>query len=203
MPTNSESGAESLGESAADPVYTYRPSLLGAPFEFRLAPDAFEWRKGSRTGRAPYGTIRRIRLSFRPATMQRHRFVAEVWPANGPRVDIVSTSWRTMMEQERLDAAYNAFVIELNRRVAASGGTPLLQTGSPPLLYWPGVAVLVAASLGFAVLIVRALQVQAWGGAAVVAGFLVLFMWQAGGFFRRNRPGTYRADALPAAVLPG
>jgi hypothetical protein len=106
------------------------------------------------------------------------------------------------MEQERLDAAYNAFVIELNRRVGAAGGTPLLQTGSPALLYWPGLVVFLGVSLALAALIVRAFQVQAWSGAAFVAAFLVLFLWQAGSFFRRNRPGIYRADAVPAEVLP-
>jgi hypothetical protein len=107
------------------------------------------------------------------------------------------------MEQERLDAAYTAFLTELNRRVGAAGGAPLLQTGSPALLYWPGVVILVGVLLALAALIARALQSQAWSGAAFVAAFLVLFLWQAGGFFRRNRPGTYRADAVPTQVLPG
>jgi hypothetical protein len=28
-------------------------------------------------------------------------------------------------------------------------------------------------------------------------------MWQIGGFFWRNRPGRYRPDTLPAALMPG
>ena len=198
MPTSRAGAAED-----GDPVYAYKPSLLGAPFEFRLAADALEWRKGRNAGRTPYNRVRRIRLSFRPATMQNHRFLAEIWPANGPKLQIASTSWRSMMEQERLDAAYTAFLTELNRRVGAAGGRPLLQTGSPALLYWPGVLLFIGVSLALAALIVRALQSQAWSGGAFVAAFLALFLWQAGSFFRRNRPGTYRADAVPAQVLPG
>jgi hypothetical protein len=199
MPTSPASATES---ASAGPVYAYKPSLVGAPFEFRLAADALEWQKGRHAGRTPYDRIRRIRLSFRPVTMQNHRFLAEIWHANGPRLQIASTSWRSIMEQERLDAAYNAFVIELNRRVGAAGGAPLLQTGSPALLYWPGLIIFLGASLALAGLIVRAFQVEAWSGAAFVAAFLALFLWQAGNFFRRNRPGTYRADAVPAEVLP-
>jgi hypothetical protein len=30
----------------------------------------------------------------------------------------------------------------------------------------------------------------------------VLFLWQSGNFFRRNRPGLYRPEALPAELLP-
>ena len=200
MPTD---GADAAEDADGDPVYVYKPSLVGAPLEFRLAPDAFEWRKGRHAGRTPYDGIRRIRLSFRPATMQNHRFLAEVWPADGPKLQIASTSWRSIMEQERLDAAYTAFLTELHRRVGAAGGAPLLQTGSPALLYWPGVVIFAGVLLALAGLIVRALQSQAWSGGAFVAAFLALFLWQAGGFFRRNRPGTYRADAVPAQVLPG
>src|SRR5882724_8645308 len=123
--------AQDTDATTGDPVYAYKPSLLGAPFEFQLAADALEWRKGRQAGRTAYDRIRRIRLSFRPATMQNYRFLAEIWPDNGPKLQIASTSWRSMMEQERLDAAYSAFVGELNRRVGAAGGTPLLQTGSP------------------------------------------------------------------------
>ena len=194
--------ADTIDSETSDPVYGYKPSLQGAPFEFRLAADALEWRRGRQAGRAPYGAIRRNRLSFRPVTMQNYRFLAEIWPASGSKLQIASTSWRSMMEQERLDAPYRAFITELSRRVGAAGGAALLQIGSPPLLYWPGLVLFAAASLAIAALAVRALQQQAWSGAAFVAAFLALFLWQAGGFFRRNRPRLYRADAVPADIMP-
>ena len=60
----------------------------------------------------------------------------------------------------------------------------------------------VGASLALAGLIVRALQVAAWSGSAFIAAFLGFFLWQAGNFFRRNRPQTFRPDAVPETVLP-
>src|SRR5215510_3964585 len=33
--------------ASAPPDYAYKPSLMGAPMEFRLAEDALEWRRGS------------------------------------------------------------------------------------------------------------------------------------------------------------
>ena len=42
----------------------------------------------------------------------------------------------------------------------------------------------------------------AWAGTAFVGAFLALSLWQLGGFFRRNRPGRYRADAPPGDLLP-
>ncbi len=76
------------------------------------------------------------------------------------------------------------------------------EQGSHPLLYWPGLIAFVGVALGLAVLIVRALQADAKGGAAFIGIFLLLFLWQGGNFFRRNRPGVYRPEALPAELMP-
>ena len=188
--------------NSAEISYAYKSSLVGAPLEFQLAPDALEWRKGGIAGRTPYGSVRRIRLSFRPMTMQNYRFVTEVWPESGPKLQIASTSWKSLVEHQRLDAEYRAFVSELSRRVGAAGGNTAFDTGSPAFLYWPGVLVFTGASFALAALAVRALQEQAWGGAAFIAAFFALFLYQAGNFFRRNRPGTYSPDAVPPLLLP-
>jgi hypothetical protein len=182
--------------------YSYKSSLMGAAFEFRLMPDAFEWVRGRSKGRVAYDGIRRIRLGFRPMTMQNHRFIAEIWPVNGPKLMIASTSWKSLVEHERFDGPYRTFVTELCRRIGAAGGQARFQTGSPVIFYWLGVAVFIGASLAMAALIVRALQADAWSGAAFVGAFFAFFLWQAGTFFRRNRPGTFEPDAIPRSVLP-
>jgi hypothetical protein len=189
-------------DPAADPVYIHKPSLMGAPWELRLRPEALEWRTGRHEGRIPYARVTRVRLSFRPVTMQTRRFLAEVWSAGGPRLSIASTSWRSMVEQAAQDQAYGAFMRELHRRIAAAGAAPAFDRGSPALLYWPGLAVFVGVVAGFAVLIGQALDIGAYGGAAVVGAFFALFAWQGGTYFRRNRPGRYRPDALPADLVP-
>jgi len=185
-----------------DLLYAYKPALLGAPHEFRLSQDALGWRSGGRALRIPYDRIRRLRLSFRPVTLQSYRFLAEIWPTSGPKMQIASTSWRSLVEHERLDRAYAAFVTELGRRVAAAGAAASFETGTSPVLYWPGLSLFVVVALALAALVVRALQSAETTGAALVAVFLAVFLWQVGGFFRRNRPGTYRPEAVPAEVLP-
>ena len=195
-----QSGQTSAGD---DPVYVYKPSLMGAPWELRLRPDALAWQVGRHEGRIPYARIRRVRLSFRPVTMQTRRFITEIWPVDGPRLTIASTSWRSLVEQGAQDDAYGAFVKELHRRIAASGAQAAFEAGSPPLLYWPGLAIFAVGALGLAALTVRALSAEAYAGAAFVAAFLGLFLWQSGNYFWRNRPGTYRPDALPNELVPG
>jgi hypothetical protein len=196
----SDAHAERAGD---DPAYSYKPSLVGAGFEFRLRPDALEWRKGRYEGRTPYARIARVRLSFRPMTMQMRRFVAEIWPMDGPKLMIASTSARGLVEQTVQDDAYGAFVRELHRRMAAAGAQASFETGMSPVLYWPGLVLLAVAGVAFAVLTVRALEIAAYGAAALIGGFLALSLWQSGVYFRRNRPGRYRPEALPGYLVPG
>ena len=35
-----------------------------------------------------------------------------------------------------------------------------------------------------------------------IGAFLALFLWQAGNYFRRNRPGRYTPQALPPELMP-
>jgi hypothetical protein len=188
--------------SDGDPVYVYKPSLLGAPWKFRLRPDALEWQAGRHRGCIPYAGIARIRLSFRPLTMQTRRFVTEIWWPGGPRLTIASSSWRSPVEQVAQDRDYGAFVRALNARVAAAGAQASFETGAPAVLYWPGLAVFIAVAVALTVLILRALAVEAFAGAALVAAFFALFIWQSGAYFRRNRPGHYRPESPPPELVP-
>lgn len=184
------------------PTYTHRPSLLGAPFTFRLTATGLAYEAGRRSGVVPFRDIRRIRLSFKPASMQSKRYVTEIWADGAPKLQVVSSTWKSMMEQLRQDKEYSAFLTALHGRLAAAGGATHYERGSPPLLYWPGVALFAAVALTLAALAVRGLQGGAMAGAAFVAAFLALFLWQGGNFFRLNKPGVYRPDALPKDLVP-
>ena len=191
-----------MSEPPVEVVYTFRPSLLGAPREFKLAADGLRWTAGSRSGRVPFRDVRRVRLSYRPVSMQAHRFVTEVWAEGAPKLEIVSSSWKSMVEQVRQDQPYADFVRELHRRVAAAAAPARFEQGRNPLFYWTGLAVFAAVALAIAALAVRALQAGAVAGALFILAFLALFLWQGGNFLRRNRPGTYRPDALPELLMP-
>jgi hypothetical protein len=188
--------------SSNDLGYVFKPSLLGSAWEFRLRPDVLEWQAGRMWGRVPYETITRVRLSYRPTTLQQKRFITEVWSSTAPKLTIASTSWKSVIEQERNDDAYSAFVRELNRRIGAAGAQTEFVSGSPPLLYWPGVAVLIAASVVLLAILVRTVMSLDWAGAAFIVAFIALLIWQIVPFFRRNRPGTYRPDSVPADLMP-
>jgi hypothetical protein len=197
-----EQDAASAETGAGDPYYMYKPSMLGAAWEFALRPHGLEWRLGRHSGLLRYDRIRRVRLSFRPATMQSHRFLTEIWSADNPKITIASTSWRNLVEQARQDNAYSPFVIELHRRIAAAGANAQFTSGTPMPIYWLGAVVFVGIVAAMIALVVRSLLAKDWLGAALIAGLFALFGWQIGNFFRRNRPGRYDPNAVPVTVLP-
>jgi hypothetical protein len=183
-------------------TYSYRPSVLGAPMQLQIGADAIAWSAGSKSGRMALADVRLVNMSYKPASMQPYRFVTQLWAEGSSRVEIVSTSWRSMVEQERLDAAYVAFVAALHRRIVRAAAPARFVRGKHPLIYWPGLVLFVIVGLLLAGMVPRALQDHSVAGAAFIAAFLALFLWQGGNFFRRNKPGSYRPDALPSLLLP-
>ncbi len=183
-------------------AYSFRPSVLGAPREFRLNGDGLDWTAGRKSGHIRFADIRRLRMSYRPTSMQSHRFMTELWAQGAPKLEILSSSWKSMMEQQRQNAPYAAFVAELHRRIALVAPPARFEQGSSPLIYWPGLIVFAGLALALAGLVVRGLQADTKAGAAFVGGFLLLLLWQGGNFFRRNRPGIYRPEAPPAELMP-
>lgn len=183
-------------------AYSFRPSLIGAPHEFRLTERGVEWTAGRSSGSVTWRDVSRVRMSFRPTSMQSYRFVTEIRSADAPKLVLVSTSWKGMAVQERLDNAYTAFVTEFHRRLAQAQTPARFEQGASPLQYWPGVAVVAGLTLALVLLIARTLQAGVVSAAIFTAAFLALFLWRAIDYFRRNRPGLYDPAALPAELLP-
>jgi hypothetical protein len=194
---------EPLSETAGNVItYAYRPTVMGAMRDFKLSEDGIDWGTGFTSGHIPYRNVRRVRMSFRPTSIQSHRFLTEVWGEGAPRLKIASSSWKSMVEQERLDRSYSAFVQELHRRVSAAAPSARFERGVSPLIYWPGVVVFTGVALGLAGLVARALQAGTYAGAAFIGAFFALYLWHSTNFLRRNRPGVYGGDVLPQDVMP-
>jgi hypothetical protein len=201
--TVQEPAAQAISDDdAPDPSYAFKASLVGGWCEFRLKPDGLHWQMGLRNGRVRYERIRAVRLSYRPVTMQSRRFVTEIWSTDNPKIQIISVSWRSLVEQERQDTAYTAFITELHRRLAAVKSEAQFTTGLPAVSYWLGVAVFAVVMVTIAAMTVKALRLEQWSAGAIIAAILAAFAYQIGNYFRRNRPVRYRPDALPKEVLP-
>jgi hypothetical protein len=192
MPTQTASGAR----------YAYKASLIGAAHRFELTDQGLSWQIGGKSGVWPYAGISSIRLSYRPVSMQSHRFRADIERADGQRIVIFSTSRQTIALMAPQDQDYRAFITQLHERMAKQASTAALIAGIGPKTYAAGIALLVLVGISIAGLLVRALSTGEWAGALFLVGFAALFGWQIGGFVRRNRPRSYTFDSLPPELLP-
>jgi hypothetical protein len=174
--------------------YAYKASLIGAAHQFELTDEGLSWRIGGKAGVWPYGDIAAIRLSYRPVSMQSHRFRADIEHANRQRIAILSTSWQTVALVAPQDKDYRAFI--------NAGARATLIGGIGPKLYAVGIVFLALVAIAISGLMVRAIATGEFAGALFLVGFAALFAWQIGGFVRRNRPRTYTFDRLPETLLP-
>ena len=198
MPTT----IELTNEAATSVRYAYKASLIGAAHQFELTDAGLSWRVAGRSGVWPYADIAAIRLSYRPVSMQSHRFRADIDHIGGGRLPILSTSWQTAALMAAQDRDYRAFITQLHKRLGEAGSRAALRGGLGPRVYAAAVILLTVVALAMAGLLVRAIATGEFTGALFLIGFAALFGWQVGGFVRRNRPRTYAFDHLPEALLP-
>ena len=160
------------------------------------------WHIGGRSGLWPYDEISAIRLSFRPVSMQQHRFRADITHNSGRRIAILSTSWQTAALMAPQDNGFRAFIVELHARMAQAGSRAVLTSGLGRIAYAMVLAFLAMLTVAMAGLLIRALLIGEFAGVLFILGFAALFAWQVGGFVRRNRPQSYSFDRVPKALLP-
>jgi hypothetical protein len=182
--------------------YAFKASLIGAAHQFELTDGGLSWRLGRRADVWSYADIAAVRLSYRPVSMQARRFRADLRHVNGGRLVIVSTSWQTAALMAPQDKDYRLFITQMHARMAQAGSQAKLSGGLGPRTYTVGVALLALVGIGMAGLLLRALAIGEFAGAAFLVGFAALFGWQVGGFVRRNRPLAYTFGNLPEALLP-
>lgn len=182
--------------------YAFKASLIGAAHQFELTDEGLSWRVAGKSGVWPYTSISRIRLSYRPVSMQARRFRADIDREGGGHIVLLSTSWQTATLMAPQDKDFRGFIVELHRRMAQAGSSAALIGGLTRRAYLAAVVVLGLLAIPMAGLFIRAIVTFEFTGALFLLGFAALFAWQVGGFVRRNRPQTYAFGRLPLGLLP-
>jgi hypothetical protein len=193
---------DSGAEAAAGASYAYKASLIGSAHRFELTEEGLSWHIGGRSALWRYDEISAIRLSFRPVSMQQHRFRADVSHSNGGRIRILSTSWQTAALMAPQDNGFRDFIVALHARMAQAGSRAELTAGLGRRTYATMLAFLAVLAVAMTGLLIRALAIGEFAGALFIIGFAALFAWQVGGFVRRNQPRSYSFDRVPRALLP-
>ncbi|HLL28358.1 MAG TPA: hypothetical protein VKT73_12015 [Xanthobacteraceae bacterium] len=188
--------------SPTEPSYRYRPRLVGGEFVFRLTADALEWEIGRRSGRIPYREIARVRLGYRPTNLAGGRFIAEVWPRQGTKIEIASITQRSLFDFQNQAPLYRPFVAELIRRITVAGAACRFDAGFPYWRWWPALFVAVVTPAAALFVAARALIEGEYALSATIIFLGLIFLWQVGPMIMRNRPRAYDPHSIPADALP-
>ena len=181
--------------------YIFKSSLAAGARQLQLTDTGLTVQT-ARTQFWPWDSIKAIRLSYRPASMQSWRFRVDIENANGQDIKVFSTTWHSISQMACQDDEYRAFIVELHRRLQQANSSVRLTAGINPVLYALGLVAMALIGFSIAGLFVRALVTAEFAGALFLVGFAAWFTWQIGGFMRRNQPRIYTFDALPKDVLP-
>lgn len=191
-----------MNEPASDPTYSYKPRLMGPSYDFRLTREALDWQIGSRSGRVAFPMIRRIRLGYKPTNLATARFIAEIWPANSPKLLLGSTSAKSIIDLAAHNDEYRAFVNELHRRIAATNSECVFEGGFPAWRWWPAAIIGVLALAGIIYVAFKGIVSGHLFAAIVIVVTGLWFAWQIWNIVMRNRPRRYSPDAIPEDLLP-
>jgi hypothetical protein len=182
--------------------YAYKASVAGSPQSFELTGQGMSFHTGFRSGVWSYADIVRIRLTYRPVSMLRHRFRADIRHKDGRTLKVISATWTGIVAMTPQNDSYRAFIEELHRRVAAERPGVECVAGLQPIAFAMAIIVYGALTLAIAALLVRAL----WSGELVASLFLLGFAawsgWYIGGWLMRNKPRRYEVEHVPEQLLP-
>ena len=190
-------------EGAAEaPIYSYRPRMIGGGCFFRLGVHSLEWNLNGYSGQTAYPMIARVRLGYRPSNLGNRRFMAEIWPRQGVKLEIASASYKSLVAMEDQGPAYRDFMRGLHQRIVAAGGDCRFDTGFSAWRWWPMVAVSAAAIAAMAYVAFMALGNGDAASILLIGGFMLVFGWQMWPLISRNRPERYDPRNIPERILP-
>ncbi len=194
--------APAFAHEPAMDTYAHRPKPFSAEATFTLAPRALEIEHGRRSGRFPYPEIAEIRLSYRPRNTTNEAYAARIIRHDRVTASLSNISWKTLVEFDRQDAAYAAFLRALIARVAAANPDLVLHAGLGRLHFAAATVVGVATVLATIWMAGWGLTSGATGFGLLALGFGLFFGWWSLRFLSANRPRRFAAGHEPANVMP-
>lgn len=183
-------------------VYSHSPKPVGFPLAFRLSGNRLLIDSTRSVDEIALAAVAEVRLTYEPRSVARRAFKTTVKLEDGRSFALSSLSWRSLTRVDEQAAEYRAFVTALLRAISRASPRARFVAGKPAPIWCAAVVLAVAAFLGIALFVWRALAAGA--SEAALFGLIVLAggLWQAWPFVGRNRPETFRPDAPPDRLMP-
>jgi hypothetical protein len=182
--------------------YSHVPRPVGGPITFRLEGDRLVVDSGRKIHEVRLAAVEQVRMTYEPRSFVQRAFRTKIRMADGKTFAFSSVNWRSMVEAERLDREYRAFVRTLFDSIARANPEARFLAGRPRWA-WFLTAVLAAGSLvAMAVFTLRALQAGAGAAATMGVLFALFGIWQLEPMVRLNRPRAFTPDDPPSELMP-
>lgn len=158
------------------------------------------------TTRIPLSAIVRVRLIYAPGRMESNRFECEILVRGSglpPKLRVISLHFRGLADFVDQAATYTPFVRALCERTAAQNPGLAILAGYTLAAYYAGLTVLLLFIVAFGSFVVVEWE-RLWRiprapfRLSLIAGLLLVLLF----IYRRNRPRTLAAAALPDELLP-
>ena len=187
---------------APDLLYAHRAKPYSSDLELRLTARALMAEKGKSQQTYALDKLERIRLSFSPRNTSKLTFLCEVRAMDGSSVKFDNLTWKSMIQTERQDVDFRAFVLALiertatvNRSVRLEAGIGTLKFNLMRMIGFGLIAALAGATIFSATKASYTVAVGSFGLTVYIALWLRDFL-------TRNQPRAFTASAVPGNVLP-
>ncbi len=183
-------------------AYAHRPKPFSTELEMELTARELVATRGRSIQRFPLNGIERIRLTFAPRNTAHLAFACHVRARDGKSVRFDSLSWKSLIETERQNVDYVRFVRTLCARVEAASKDVTFEAGVSPFKHASMLVVGIGLIVALLATTVYAVSNGSWSTGMLAFALLAYLGWWLYDYLRRNRPKSFRADAIPALVLP-
>jgi hypothetical protein len=183
-------------------AYQHRAKPYAQEARFEMRPDHLAVTQGGRSGDFAYRDILMVRLIYKPRNTTNEGYQAKLYRRDRKTVALTNLSWKSLVDLERQDADYAAFVRALVGRIASANPSVVLEAGFPRWLHAVTTAAGLIAILALIFVGIQALRHGGWPMALMTVAIGLYFCWWTARYLARNRPRRFRADALPPDVMP-
>jgi hypothetical protein len=183
-------------------TYTHSPRPVGGPITFTLNGDKLTVDSGRKVHEVQLGAVEAVRMTYEPGRVGQNAFRTRVTLKDGKSFTFSSLSWKSMVEAQQMTGDYRAFAQALCEAITRANPNARFMAGKPWWLWLSTFVIAVASLLAMAFLIWKAFQIGSTGVALLGALFALVGVWQIEPMVRLNKPRPFRADQLPAELMP-
>ncbi len=184
------------------PSWRQRPKPVGFEIAYRLDGDELVIDSTRKVDRVKLGAIEQVRFTFDPGNISGRGYKVRLTLTDGKRITFGNLSWRSMVDVERDDPRYRAFLEKLCPAIAAANPKCVFVAGKPTALWLAFTTITAVSLLGMAAFALFAFSQSRYPAMWISLGLLAATIWQMEPLVRLNAPKALATGEVPAWLVP-